>query len=437
MGAREGDGRRSLGCAHHDRRAREQPRVERRDRLVDRVCRHAEVVCVQDDVHARARAGPPSGRVVCVSSMLFVREVNNLAIILVSHHSDPRQVARVLESIQAHLVRVGRPTSSSRTTPTTERPPSPRRVPGVRVVRLREPRLRAARTTAHSRRAMRGMSSSSMSTPRSSTARTADLVAALDTRPSAGIGGVRQLTSGGAVTPTIRRLPERAQVTVRGARLGAALAARGHACRARPRPPAPERLDVAAGDDAHPGREPLGALRPAGLAGEPGAGRGRLRRGCHLPDRRRAGTPNARSCSTGCASCATRCRPPPAARPATRGSTARRCGTPCGWRGGSAARARCTSCRPATRPTCCSWPRCRSWPGARSSSSTTTTWCRSCSSPGSPAAGGPVLGGRAGRADHLRAAHGVISTNESYRQVALARGRKRPDACRWCAARPT
>ena len=35
----------------------------------------------------------------------------------------------------------------------------------------------------------------------------ADLVAALDTRPSAGIGGVRQLTSGGAVTPTIRRFP--------------------------------------------------------------------------------------------------------------------------------------------------------------------------------------------------------------------------------------
>ena len=111
----------------------------------------------------------------------------------------------------------------------------------------------------------------------------------------------------------------------------------------RPRPPARRReapattvgvRSASPGRRAHPRREPVGAVRPAGVAGVPRAARRGL--GGHVicpqgqkQDREPYARDRRRRRST-----ATRCAPPPAARPATCASTARRCGT--SWRLGAA-----------------------------------------------------------------------------------------------------
>ena len=82
----------------------------------------------------------------------------------------------------------------------------------------------------------------------------------------------------------------------------------------------------------------------------------------------------------------------------------------------------------ATRRICCSWSRWRCVQAARGSSSTTTTWCPSCSCRGFPAAARSLY--RLTRCVErltFAAADAVISTNESYRRVAIERGKMAAD----------
>ena len=177
--------------------------------------------------------------------------------------------------------------------------------------------------------------------------------------------------------------------------------------------------------------EPAGAVGPPGLAGVSGPAECGLRRQCHLPEGSRGpvsgghrGRPRLQV-------------PAGAAGEWCRWATCGSSGTPgCARPGcragcGAASRSRCS--RPATRrtPTGCS-PGCGSGV-ACSSSSTSTTSTRSSSSRASvsPRAS-PVASSCWGlrwleRRTYAAADH-VISTNESYKAIAVERGRAGPGA---------
>ena len=145
-----------------------------------------------------------------------------------------------------------------------------------------------------------------------------------------------------------------------------------------------------AGPDHRP--EPAGPLRPSGLAGEPGPGRGRLRRDRRLPQGQgRPGIPGPRR--------GHHLQVPPVrarrwGRSASSWSTRTRSSPRCCWCSAPGARAGSTYCRPATRRTSSG----RSPGGCgsatvRGSSSTTTISAPSFSTPGSPTAAGWPAGG--------------------------------------------
>ena len=147
----------------------------------------------------------------------------------------------------------------------------------------------------------------------------------------------------------------------RGRRGRAGRAARRSRAPSRARPATPAAISARPGRTgtrgAHPDprREPLGAVRPARLAGEPRARRGRPRGHRDLPAGREARHRAATRASRASRSTAT---PLEAATGGPTGYVARvRHGAlalAAARAGGSTASARSTSCRPATRPTCCS-----------------------------------------------------------------------------------
>ena len=179
----------------------------------------------------------------------------------------------------------------------------------------------------------------------------------------------------------------------------------------------------------HPRREPVGAVRPAGVAGEPRAARRRLRGHGHLPAGQPSRTRAVRARSTGSRSTATRCAPPPAARSATCASTASALWhtLPAGARAAAARFDVVHACNPPDLLFLVALPLKRRGRAVRLRPA--RPGARAVPVPLRPRRG-PALPRRARWLERLtyRAADVVIATNESYRaRRASSRGGKAPE----------